>query len=107
MLANTKFLRPGPDQHKLEQFECALRLLNTEHLEDIIQERIQCDLCSNLRCLTPNIDPSVVKVQLSRKLDFSLKNKNEEEERSKKRIYCDFKADFVSLAKIKSGESKT
>jgi hypothetical protein len=50
MLANTKFLKPGPDKHKLEQFECALRLLNTEHFEDIIQERIQNDLCSNLRC---------------------------------------------------------
>ena len=27
--------------------------------------------------------------------------------RSKKRIYCDFKNNFVSLAKIKSGASKT
>jgi hypothetical protein len=36
-----------------------------------------------------------------------LKNKNEEEERSKKRIYCDLKNDFVSSAKIKNGESKT
>ena len=66
LLAQNTFLKPGQtDLLKAQQFECALRLLNLEHYEDVVQERVHLDLCSNLRCPHPEVDPKSAKQQLS------------------------------------------
>jgi hypothetical protein len=71
LLCKDDYLEPSSkDDKRREYFECALRLLNRQQLDDVLQERVQKDLCCNLRCVHPTVSAESAKMQLSRKLDF-------------------------------------
>lgn len=80
-----------------------------EHYEDIVQERVHLDLCSNLRCIHPEVEPASAKAQLSRQFERGKKQAKEDDEESKetpkKRIYCDLKGGLMSFAKVKVTET--
>lgn len=50
-----------------------------QHFEDILQERVHNDLCCNLRCMHPQVDPLSAKTQVSRSTE-KLKKQNDDSE---------------------------